>query len=213
MKVVRITRCAVLQFPRLGDGVGQLRISVAGEAPQGCGFAVLFSHFAFEFSSLGQGATRIEFDLLRARIQCAVAAMSTVERHQAFHPEPRRLPPHTEIGEIAEEAKDVQKPQNHGDNHDPIQDAFNGPLHRYVAVNQPKKNPNHDQDYHELNQRHDRPPLYCVRSRPEGLLPSDICLRPGCCWELAACFLYLGVELRVGSVRFTCVIKFADPSQ
>jgi hypothetical protein len=65
--------------------------------------------------------------------------------------EPRRLLPHTEIGEIAEKAKDVYQPQDHGDNHDPIQDTFNGPLHGYVVVNHPKKKPNHDQDHHKLN--------------------------------------------------------------
>jgi hypothetical protein len=52
--------------------------------------------------------------------------------------EPRRLPPHTNIGDIAEKAKDIQEPQNHGNNHYRIQDPFDGTLHWYVAVNQPK---------------------------------------------------------------------------
>jgi hypothetical protein len=63
----------------------------------------------------------------------------------------RRLPPHTKIGDGAEKAEDVQEPQNHGDHHNPIQNALNGPLHRYVVVHQPEKYSNYDQDHHELN--------------------------------------------------------------
>jgi hypothetical protein len=59
--------------------------------------------------------------------------------------------------ERAEKAKNVQEPQNHGDNYNRIQDVLDGTLHGYVSVNQPKKDPNHDQDHYELNQRHDTP--------------------------------------------------------
>ncbi len=67
------------------------------------------------------------------------------------------LSPHTETRDRAKKPKDVQEPQNHGDNHYRIQDPFDGTLHGYVVVNQPKKNSNHDQDHHELNQGHDAP--------------------------------------------------------
>jgi hypothetical protein len=41
-------------------------------------------------------------------------------------------------------AKDVQKPQNHGNNHDRIQDGLDRSLHRY-QVDKPKQNADYDQ--------------------------------------------------------------------
>jgi len=72
-------------------------------------------------------------------------------KHLGFVTKPRCSTPYMDSAERAEKAKNVQEPQNYGDNHNRIQDLFDRTLHWYVAVNQPKKNPNHDQGQHELN--------------------------------------------------------------
>jgi hypothetical protein len=46
--------------------------------------------------------------------------------------------PDTELGQVSEEAEYSQKPNNHGNHDNSIQDAFDLALHRYVAVNQPE---------------------------------------------------------------------------
>jgi len=54
-------------------------------------------------------------------------------------------------GERAEKSKNIQKPQNYTDDHNPIQNRLNRSCHRYVAINQPEENTNYDQDHYELN--------------------------------------------------------------
>jgi len=44
-------------------------------------------------------------------------------------------------------SKNIQKPQNYGNDHDNIQDRLNGSCHWYEAINQPEENTNHDQDH------------------------------------------------------------------
>jgi hypothetical protein len=56
-----------------------------------------------------------------------------------------------EPGEVAQESKNIQEPQNHTDDNDGIQDGFNGPRHRYVVIDEPEENTNHDQNHHDLN--------------------------------------------------------------
>jgi|GEM_PF-5049702 len=48
-------------------------------------------------------------------------------------------------------SKNIQKPQNHGNDHDCIQDGLNRSLHWYEAIDQPEENTNHDQDQQYLN--------------------------------------------------------------
>ena len=42
--------------------------------------------------------------------------------------------------------KNIQEPQNYGNDRDGIQDRLDGSCHRDVTVHQPEENPNHDQD-------------------------------------------------------------------
>ena len=49
------------------------------------------------------------------------------------------------IGDVMHESKDIQEPHNHHNDHDSIQDRFNGARHRNKAVDEPEKNAHHDQ--------------------------------------------------------------------
>ena len=53
-------------------------------------------------------------------------------------------------GEVAQESKNIQEPQNHTDHHDGIQDRFNGRCHRDVVIDEPEKNTNHDQNQQDV---------------------------------------------------------------
>jgi hypothetical protein len=57
---------------------------------------------------------------------------------------PQLSVPHTDIGEGMEKPKNVQKPQNHGNDHNGIQDRLNGARHWYIAIDEPEKNSNHN---------------------------------------------------------------------
>jgi hypothetical protein len=54
-------------------------------------------------------------------------------------------------GEGTEKSKNIQEPQNYDNHHNTIQDRLNGSRHRYVAINQPEENTNHDQGHDDLN--------------------------------------------------------------
>jgi hypothetical protein len=60
--------------------------------------------------------------------------------------EPRLSHPHVHPGEGMKKPKSIQEPQNHENDHDGIQDRLDGLCHRDETVDQPKENPNHDQD-------------------------------------------------------------------
>jgi hypothetical protein len=55
-----------------------------------------------------------------------------------------RLRPHADVREGMKKSEDVQKPQDHGNNHDRIQDGLDRSLHRY-QVDKPKQNADYDQ--------------------------------------------------------------------
>jgi hypothetical protein len=57
----------------------------------------------------------------------------------------------TDIGDAMKQSKHIQKPKHHGDDHDCIQDGLNRSLHWYEAVDEPKQNTHHDQNYQDLN--------------------------------------------------------------
>jgi hypothetical protein len=78
------------------------------------------------------------------------ATKRNINSRYNIHPESRQLP-HMDRGEGAEKSKNIQKPQNHDNDHDSIQNRLNGSCHRYVAINQPEENTHHDQDHYELN--------------------------------------------------------------
>jgi hypothetical protein len=54
------------------------------------------------------------------------------------------LRPDADVGEGMKKAKDVQQPQNHGNNHNCIQDGLDRSLHWY-QVDQPEQDTDYDQ--------------------------------------------------------------------
>ena len=49
------------------------------------------------------------------------------------------------------ESKNIQDPQNHGNNYDAIQNGLDGGLHRDEAIHQPQKDTHHDENFEQLN--------------------------------------------------------------
>jgi hypothetical protein len=50
-----------------------------------------------------------------------------------------------------EESEDVQQPQNHGNDHNTIEDGLDGSLHRNKAIHEPQENTHYDENFQELN--------------------------------------------------------------
>jgi hypothetical protein len=48
-------------------------------------------------------------------------------------------------------SKNIQEPQDHGNDHDGVQDRLDGARHGDETVNQPEEYPNHDQDHEDVN--------------------------------------------------------------
>jgi hypothetical protein len=76
------------------------------------------------------------------------------------------------------QTKDIQQPQNYGNDNDAVQDGLDGCLHRNEPIHQPQQYTHNDQNFQQLNQRHDlyplvvsrltllnRPPSCCSKSR------------------------------------------------
>jgi hypothetical protein len=57
--------------------------------------------------------------------------------------------------ERTKHSKHVKHPQNDGDDNHNVQDLLNLVIHRDVVVHEPQQNPNHNQNYHKLDQIHD----------------------------------------------------------
>jgi hypothetical protein len=53
--------------------------------------------------------------------------------------------PDVHRGDGMQESKGIQEPQDYTNDHDSIQDRLDGARHRNEAVDEPEKNPNHDQ--------------------------------------------------------------------
>lgn len=51
-----------------------------------------------------------------------------------------------EARNVAEKSEYVQDPQDDDDDNDRVQNGLDGPLHRNVAIDEPKQNSHHDQD-------------------------------------------------------------------
>ena len=62
--------------------------------------------------------------------------------------------PNAELGKVAEKTEYSQKPENHRNHNYGIQDALDLALHRYVAVHQPKQQPNHGKRYNNGDKWH-----------------------------------------------------------
>jgi hypothetical protein len=52
------------------------------------------------------------------------------------------------IGEGMKKPEHVEKPQDHGDYNDGIQDRLDRPLHRDESIDQPQQNTHYDQNHH-----------------------------------------------------------------
>jgi len=49
------------------------------------------------------------------------------------------------------QAENVHQPQNHGDDHDTIQDGLDGSLHGDEAIHQPQEDTHHEEYFEDLN--------------------------------------------------------------
>jgi hypothetical protein len=54
-----------------------------------------------------------------------------------------------------EQSENIQQPQNHCDDYNPIQNGFDGPLHWDESVHQPQEDTYDNQNFENLEQRHD----------------------------------------------------------
>ena len=60
------------------------------------------------------------------------------------------LCPDMDPGKGVEESENIQQPKNYSDNNNCIQDGLDRSLHRYEAINEPKQQADHDQNYEYL---------------------------------------------------------------
>ena len=65
--------------------------------------------------------------------------------------EPRQLLPHFDVGDFTHKPKNGQEPQDNDNDHDGIQNRFNGARHWDESVDEPEKNTNHDQNHNYLS--------------------------------------------------------------
>ena len=72
-------------------------------------------------------------------------------RSYPVHAEPGWLLPHPDTGERPENAENAEEPQDNRNDHNGIQDRFDGARHWYETVDEPEKHTDHDQDHHHLN--------------------------------------------------------------
>ena len=86
----------------------------------------------------------------RSKLLLGGASVLHVREHD-YWAEPRRSPPHVDIGEGLEKSKDIQEPQNYENDHDSIQDRLNGARHWNEVIDEPEENTNHDQNHQDLN--------------------------------------------------------------
>jgi hypothetical protein len=59
--------------------------------------------------------------------------------------------PDVHRGDRMQESKGIQEPQDYTNDDESIQDRLDGARHRNEAVDEPEKNPNHDQDNYDLH--------------------------------------------------------------
>jgi len=53
-----------------------------------------------------------------------------------------------------EQSKDVQEPQDNGEDHDAVQNRLDGCLHRNEPIHEPQKHADYDENFDQLNERH-----------------------------------------------------------
>src|SRR5450432_705850 len=72
-----------------------------------------------------------------------------------LHPETRWLSPYADPGKTMEEAEYIQHPEDHGDYDDAVQNGLDRRLHGNEAIDQPQKDTYDNENFDQLNQRHD----------------------------------------------------------
>jgi hypothetical protein len=55
------------------------------------------------------------------------------------------------IGDVMHESKGIQEPDDYTNDHQSVQDRLDGARHRNETVDEPEKNPDHDQGNYDLN--------------------------------------------------------------
>lgn len=58
--------------------------------------------------------------------------------------------PDMDTGKKVNQPKNIQKPQNHDDDYNGVQDRFDRARHRYEVVDEPEQNAHHDQGHQNL---------------------------------------------------------------
>jgi hypothetical protein len=54
-------------------------------------------------------------------------------------------------GKVVEESKNIQEPQDHGNDYDAVQDGLDRSLHWDEAIHQPQQDTHHNKNFEELN--------------------------------------------------------------
>jgi hypothetical protein len=80
------------------------------------------------------------------------------------------------------QSKHIEKPQDHRDDDNAVQDGLNRSLHRDETIDQPEQNTDNNQDHNYLQQRHKRY-LLALRAAP-------ICFK-GNGMQMNRCRLYI----------------------
>jgi hypothetical protein len=80
--------------------------------------------------------------------------------------------PHAKLGNVSEKTENFQKPENHRNHDNGIQDALDLALHRDVAVDQPKQQANHGKRDNNGDKRH-----FIFSNRCAGEIDTQIRLR------------------------------------
>jgi hypothetical protein len=62
-----------------------------------------------------------------------------------------RLLPYVDLGEGTDNPKSAQEPQDNNNDHNNVQDRFDGARHGDETVDEPEKNANHNKDYHYMD--------------------------------------------------------------
>jgi len=65
------------------------------------------------------------------------------------------LMPYPHVTEARKQAKYIQEPQNHDDDHHDVDDFLDGVGHRDVGIRQPEQDSDDDERYNYRNERHD----------------------------------------------------------
>jgi hypothetical protein len=64
-------------------------------------------------------------------------------------------PANPDTGERVKQTENIQQPENDGNHHDAVEDGLDGSLHGDEAIHQPQKNTHDNENFQDLEQRHD----------------------------------------------------------